>query len=408
MTAITHSTDWTLFRDNLFRQIAQAARAYQTLMMQLLSEQRGHQRLRLAFGPVIMALPEQGLRVTALAARLQVSKQHCAQLLRQIEAAGYIERRADATDRRGRVVRLTDRGRQLVGDGLAVVASVDARCRELVGSAAFADLEASLRALRRGLGARPATAVAQWRDRGADLATVSTDLIALAAHCNGALMALTMARGHPGLRLSHTQMLLHIGRQGGHIQAIARSNDVSKQAIGRLVSELEALGYIERAANPRDGRSRLLFVTTAGGGLVSDAAAAARVLEQRCAGIVGAAALARLRRCLHQLDAGLAANRGVTLPQSRADAADRRGGSCLDLLLYLLWRLQAGCGGAPERSLLRGEPRQLALNQRGLALAAAHTVDGPALEQRLQHRLGERKLADLQCLIRELCDDHTE
>ena len=47
------------------REIAQAARAYQTLMMRLLSEQRGHQRLRLAAflrGPATPAAAHRCLR----------------------------------------------------------------------------------------------------------------------------------------------------------------------------------------------------------------------------------------------------------------------------------------------------------------------------------------------------------
>lgn len=407
------ASDWSVFRDSLARDICQVARLYQTLMMRLLSEDGGHRRLRLSFGPLIMALPPAGLRVTELAGRLQMSKQNCVQLLGQLEAADYIERLADPADRRGRIVRLTPHGLRLISDGLAVAGRVDDRCRELTGDAGFADLAASLRQLRRGLQVRPEAAVAHRRDSGLEPSTVSFDLIALAEHCTGKLMALTAARGHAGLRPSHTQVLLHIGSEGGQMQAIARANDVSKQAIGQLVAELETLGYIRRAANPRDGRSKLLLVTAAGAGLADDLGAAAQQFEQRCATVIGATALARLRYGLQRLDRGLSAGpvggqpRAAAQPTS-AVTSNSTGGDCLDLALYLLWRLQSACRMAPERRLLRGAPDHLALNRRGLALAAARTVDAPALERQLESRLGKRRLVELNTLIGELRHEHNE
>lgn len=51
-----------------------------------------------------------GVRPGVLAARNQASKQAMNHLLHQLEEAGYLVRRPHATDRRTRVVKLTDRG----------------------------------------------------------------------------------------------------------------------------------------------------------------------------------------------------------------------------------------------------------------------------------------------------------
>lgn len=51
-----------------------------------------------------------GVRPGVLAARNQASKQAMNHLLHQLEEAGYLVRRPHTTDRRTRVVRLTDRG----------------------------------------------------------------------------------------------------------------------------------------------------------------------------------------------------------------------------------------------------------------------------------------------------------
>ena len=55
----------------------------------------------------------EGNRPSEIADRLQVSKQSVNDLLRDLEARGYLVREPDPTDGRARVVRLTDRGRAL-------------------------------------------------------------------------------------------------------------------------------------------------------------------------------------------------------------------------------------------------------------------------------------------------------
>ncbi len=55
----------------------------------------------------------EGLRPSELADRLQISKQSVNDLLRDLEARGYLVREPDPGDGRARVVRLTARGRAL-------------------------------------------------------------------------------------------------------------------------------------------------------------------------------------------------------------------------------------------------------------------------------------------------------
>src|SRR5688572_32911633 len=60
-----------------------------------------------------------GSRVSDLAEQARVTKQSAAFLVEQLEAAGYVERVPDPTDRRARLVRLTTRARRVaeVADG---------------------------------------------------------------------------------------------------------------------------------------------------------------------------------------------------------------------------------------------------------------------------------------------------
>lgn len=54
-----------------------------------------------------------GRRPTQLAEEMQITKQSINDLLRHLEARGYVELRPDPTDRRARLICLTARGRQL-------------------------------------------------------------------------------------------------------------------------------------------------------------------------------------------------------------------------------------------------------------------------------------------------------
>jgi DNA-binding MarR family transcriptional regulator len=112
--------------------------------------ERGHD-LHPSHKAVIPNLPEDGLRPTELAERLRVSVQRAGQLVQELEDAGYVERVADASDARAKLVRYSARGRRLMRD----VAEVDAELRrELamrLGEAKLAQLASAIAALHREL-----------------------------------------------------------------------------------------------------------------------------------------------------------------------------------------------------------------------------------------------------------------
>jgi DNA-binding MarR family transcriptional regulator len=66
------------------------------------------------------------------------------------------------------------------------------------------------------------------------------------------------------LRPAHTSLLPHIDREGTRLTELARRLGVTKQAAGQLVGDLEELGVIERADDPRDGRAKLVRFTDKG------------------------------------------------------------------------------------------------------------------------------------------------
>lgn len=70
--------------------------------------------------------------------------------------------------------------------------------------------------------------------------------------------------GHPDARPAHGFALQAIGPGGATAVELGARLGVSKQAAGKTVDALEAHGYAERAADPRDARRKIVAVTPRG------------------------------------------------------------------------------------------------------------------------------------------------
>ena len=60
------------------------------------------------------------------------------------------------------------------------------------------------------------------------------------------------------------RLLPHLSRAGIRPTELARRVDVSKQAVGQALRELERLKFVELVTDPADGRARLVRLTVAG------------------------------------------------------------------------------------------------------------------------------------------------
>ncbi|MHB8644251.1 MAG: MarR family winged helix-turn-helix transcriptional regulator [Thermomicrobiales bacterium] len=114
------------------------------------------------------------------------------------------------------------------------------------------------------------------------------------------------AAGYPDIQPTHgDNFFRHLRTEGSRITEIAEQTHLTKQYIGNLAAELEARGYVERVADPRDGRAKLVRFTTRGRELERVAEAALDQLEEEVAARLGAEKLAQLRQLLEELDAAL-------------------------------------------------------------------------------------------------------
>lgn len=75
--------------------------------------------------------------------------------------------------------------------------------------------------------------------------------------------------GHPGVRALHEFALRSIDQGADTASALGRQLGVTKQAAAKTIASLEQLGYVERQADPSDGRLKRLRVTPRGREMVS-------------------------------------------------------------------------------------------------------------------------------------------
>jgi DNA-binding MarR family transcriptional regulator len=103
-------------------------------LMERLAE-RGHPEVRFPHGNVFQYLDDDGTRIGVLAQRAGVTKQAMAQLVAHLEQHSYVERVTDPADRRAKLVRATDRGNAVFAIARELMAQIDARLDQHLGTA---------------------------------------------------------------------------------------------------------------------------------------------------------------------------------------------------------------------------------------------------------------------------------
>jgi DNA-binding MarR family transcriptional regulator len=72
------------------------------------------------------------------------------------------------------------------------------------------------------------------------------------------------AAGYGDLRPGHACVFGTITPEGARLTVLADRAQLTKQAVGEVVSELEQRGYVERVPDPSDGRAKIIRLTERG------------------------------------------------------------------------------------------------------------------------------------------------
>jgi DNA-binding MarR family transcriptional regulator len=72
------------------------------------------------------------------------------------------------------------------------------------------------------------------------------------------------AAGYGDIRPGHGCVFGTITPEGARLTELAERANLTKQAVGEVVSELEGAGYVERVPDPSDGRAKIIRLTERG------------------------------------------------------------------------------------------------------------------------------------------------
>jgi DNA-binding MarR family transcriptional regulator len=108
-------------------------------------------------------------------------------------------------------------------------------------------------------------------------------------------------RGHPELRPAHGFAMQAIGMPGATATEVGRRLGVSKQAAGKTIERLEAIGYATRAGDVADRRRKLVRLTPRGLDALAQSAAIFEDIRYRWSAAVGQQRLDDLEAILRRM-----------------------------------------------------------------------------------------------------------
>ena len=130
----------------------------------------------------------------------------------------------------------------------------------------------------------------------------TTALLGLAYSALGhKIVAGVVAAGFP-MRPAHSGVFAHIDVEGGtRLTELARRANMTPQAMGELVDDLEQLGYVTRRPDPADRRAKRIVLTPTGVASVQAALETIVGIERGLEALLGTRGLAALRRALSRI-----------------------------------------------------------------------------------------------------------
>jgi DNA-binding MarR family transcriptional regulator len=115
------------------------------------------------------------------------------------------------------------------------------------------------------------------------------------------VFAALAAAGFDDMTLARGRVFQRIGPNGTRLTELAEQAQVTKQAAGALVDELERAGYVVRTPDPTDNRARLVCIAERGAAAVEVAASVVAEIEAEWTRHLGARRMEQLHRSLAKL-----------------------------------------------------------------------------------------------------------
>ena len=108
-------------------------------------------------------------------------------------------------------------------------------------------------------------------------------------------------RGFDDATIAQSRLMMGIDPDGTRLSVLAERAQIAKQTATALVDKLERAGYVERVADPTDGRARLVRMTARAKSVISYARAEEERIEEEWRAHLGAERMQQLREALTEL-----------------------------------------------------------------------------------------------------------
>lgn len=106
------------------------------------------------------------------------------------------------------------------------------------------------------------------------------------------------ARGYPDIRPSHSAVIANLGMGAVRVTELAERAQVTQQAMGKMLKELERTGYVARDIDGGDRRAKEIRLTLRGMALVADSREVVSQVRSHYANKIGARQLDELEESL--------------------------------------------------------------------------------------------------------------
>lgn len=129
------------------RQLLLATSRMVNLRMTALLLQRGHKKFKPTHLGLYSHIDFEGTRLNVLATRASMTKQAMWQLANELQKLGYVRRKIDASDRRNRIIVLTEAGNDLMLECMDALSVIEGELKKIVGTSSYAGMRKTLHSL---------------------------------------------------------------------------------------------------------------------------------------------------------------------------------------------------------------------------------------------------------------------
>ncbi|GIH97890.1 MarR family winged helix-turn-helix transcriptional regulator [Planobispora siamensis] len=105
----------------------------------------------------------------------------------------------------------------------------------------------------------------------------------------------------PRLRPAHSAVFFHMEHEGIRLSRLAEKAQMTPQAMGELIDDLQELGYLRRVPDPADRRAKLIVFTEEGDRALTKEYAVIDEIERRLADMLGEDGLTGLHGTLKRI-----------------------------------------------------------------------------------------------------------